>query len=217
MRMDSRPRLVALAIAMLFAVATLSACGGSSANNTDAASAQPRTVEIPVRWASGNAADLGSLLRSNPVAFVGTVVRLKEQRDVSLSEASLTGARSPSFPVSFFEVRVDEAWSQGVEPGSTVIVQQAGGVASGPDGDVRYVLDADEPLEAGAAYLFFASESPIEASALVTSPYARLELSDDGQLQPLSQWSHLKGLQAVAGLGVEQARSVVDSAGRSAP
>ncbi|MEX0785443.1 MAG: hypothetical protein WD939_02290 [Dehalococcoidia bacterium] len=214
-----RPQLVFTAVAALLVAATLSACGGA-ADPAVSSSEQPPALEIGARWASANAADLSTLIRTNPVAFVGTVVRLKEQRDESLVDPTLVGAgrRTGSLPVSFYEVRVDDAWSQGVEPGATVIVQQAGGVASGPDGDaVRLVLEADEPLEAGSSYLFFTTASRIEPSALVTSPFARLYVSSDGRLEPLSAWRHLPGLQAVAGLGVEQARAAVESAGQGTP
>ncbi len=101
----------------------------------------------------------------------------------------------------------------GLQEGSTVTVEQAGGITERSDGTtIRLVLEFDEPLEANTTYLFWASRSPNDSGTLVTSPFARLKLEADGRFVPLPAWSHLNGLRQLTGLDIEQAEQAITSA-----
>lgn len=183
------------------------------------------TVYVDARWASNNAKDLPTLLRSTGVVFVGNVVGLKEQRFENLippqrsgsldpeAEAKPTDADGPPpFPISLFDVRVERSLAGGLREGSSVTVQQAGGITERSDGTtIRLVLEFDEPLEANTTYLFWVSGDPNDSGTLVTSPFARLKLEADGRFLPLPAWSHLNGLRELTGLDIEQAEQVVTS------
>jgi hypothetical protein len=183
------------------------------------------TLYVGTRWASNNAKDLATLLRSTGVVFVGNVVGLKGQRFENLipphrssslnpeAEARPTDVDGPQpFPISLFDVRVERSLVGGLREGSTVTVQQAGGITERSDGTtIRLVLEFDEPLEANTTYLFWVSGAPNDSGTLVTSPFARLRLEANGRFLPLPEWSHLNGLRQLTGLDIEQAERVVTS------
>lgn len=208
-----KSRLAIAAAALVLGLAIHTGCADGDAAS-DGATTAPSSIEVPARWASAQAADLDTLLRSWPVAFAGTVVQLEEQRQVALVGPDLAGkgGRTSSFPVSFYEVHVEEVWSDGVLPGETVTIRQAGGLTSGADGQTVSVrLEGDELLAEGATYLFFTTTSPDDPDVFVTSPFARLEVSSAGRLVPLPAWTDLPGLRAIAGLPLEQAGAVITS------
>ena len=242
MRMASigMPATVSYSLLVLTTVVVLgillSSCAGSDAPagpsgvSQDGDSVAQDTADLPTvyvgtRWASDNAKDLATLLRSTGVVFVGTVVGLKEQRfeylipsghSTSLdpkAEGKPSDAEGPPpFPISRFDVRVERSLVGDLQEGATVTVQQAGGITERSDGTtIRLVLEFDEPLEVNTTYLFWATPSPNNDGSLVTAPFALLRLEPDGSYLPLPAWRHLGGLRQLTGLDIEQAGQVIAS------
>lgn len=194
-------------------VFVLACGGGGDATSRDAARSEASTfhedhtttVHIPTRWATGNAKDLRTLVASSGTVFVGRVTELKETRlEDPFGGAGPTGDR-PSVPVSLFTVDVESAVAGEASLGSTVIVEQVGGVSAGPNGiPTQFVLGGDEPLAVGARYLFFATTG--SSGNLTTAPFGRFEVSGDGTLAGAQQWADLGAINQLSGLRVEEAR-----------
>ena len=198
----------------------VAACGGSDSPSGDAGSAEPSAshgddgipvVHIPTRWATGNAADLRTLVATNGTVFVGRVTGLKETR----LEDPLGGAGPSSdrarVPVSVFEVKVDASLAGGARERSTVLIEQAGGVSLNLDGSHKlFVLGGDEPLAVGERYLFFATTK--SNGNLTAPPFGRFTVSGDGTLLPSATWARLGAVQQLAGLRVEEARREIAEA-----
>jgi|FLYL01.1.fsa_nt_gi hypothetical protein len=179
------------------------------------------SIYVPARWASAVASDIKTLGASSDAVFVGRVVRLKEQRDEQLvsdvsegSAAPVEGkpVREPAvFPVSVYEVRVEQTIAGGQQPGAVVFIDQAGGVTERADGSfVRLGLEGDEPLAVGERYLFFARER--DNGNLSVAPFARLLVTGHG-LEPLASWSNLGAMQALSGRSIAEAASLIQAAG----
>ena len=194
----TRPNLSWL---LILAAAGLSlfvfACGGGTDSPRDAVPSEPAhsheesdipVVHVPTRWATGNASDLRSLVASSGTVFVGRVAGLKETRvEDPFGGAGSSGDR-PSLPVSVFEVQVETSLAGEAAAGSTVIVEQVGGVLANPDGSrTRFVLGGDEPLAVGERLLFFAARK--SNGSLTAAPFGRFEVSGDGTLAAAPQWA----------------------------
>jgi hypothetical protein len=196
--------LAALAIMSALAVA----CGGSDSGSSsdhgvanEAAPAPGAPAEVPTRWASAIANDLPSLLDSSDEVFVGRVTRVTGQRDEP--------AGAPrTFPITRYEVSVEQSISGTLTPGAAVVVEQGGGTIRSSDGtETRVILHGDEFLVPGASYLFFAGYK--SNGTLAAPPFSRLRVAADGALHPLHHWASLGALQQLAGLSaVEAARAV---------
>jgi len=204
----TRPNLTWLPI---LAAAGLSlfvlACGGGTdeptngtAPNGDATAAQGGelpTIELPSLWDAGSADRLGTLIGSADVVFRGNVVALKGQRPaLSRPGGAESGAPRPRWgdtPVSQFEVLVESVVSGSITPGTSVTVEQLGGVETRADGTrVRLMLEGDEPIEVGQTYLFFGSFQ--DDGSIVAAPFGRMKVGPDGSLAAEPGWEHLGAL-----------------------
>jgi hypothetical protein len=173
-----------------------------------------RVVHVPTRWATGNASDLNTLVASSGTVFVGRVAALKETRlEDPFGGVGPAGER-PRLPVSLFEVLVEASLAGGTSAGSTVVVEQVGGVAINPDGNrTRYVFGGDEPMAVGERYLFFAATN--SNGNLVSAPFGRIAVGQDGTLVPAVTWTELGAVRQLSGLRVEEAgREVAEASGR---
>jgi hypothetical protein len=162
-------------------------------------------VHIPTRWATANASDLRTLVASSATVFVGRVTELKETRaEDAFGGAGPSGDR-PSLPVSIFEVRVEASLAGEAAAGSTVVLEQVGGILANPDGSrTRFVFGGDEPLAVGERHLFFAKRK--SNGSLAAAPFGRFEVSGDGTLASAPQWAELGVARELEGLRVEEAR-----------
>jgi len=214
-RISTRPNLISLPI---LAAAGLSlfvfACGGGSDSPRDAVPSEPAhsheesdipVVHVPTRWATGNASDLRTLVESSATVFVGRVAELKETRvEDPFGGAGSAGDR-PSLPVSVFEVQVETSLAGEAAVGTTVIVEQVGGVLANPDGSrTRFVFGSDEPLAVGERLMFFAVRK--SNGSLTAASFRRFEVSGDGTLASAPQWADLGAARELSGLRVDQAK-----------
>ena len=193
-------------IPLVTALLLLAACGGGggsddqgsvpgSHHHTTQREELP-TVALPARWAWGNAESLGTLISSADVVFSGTVIALKGQRPALSPSVGLeTQGEAPrwaDFPVSQFELRVENVVSGNLTPG-TAVIEQMGGVETRPDGtQVRLMLRGDEPLQVGGKYLFFGSFQ--KDGSIVAPPFGRMNVRPDGSLAAEAGWEHLRAL-----------------------
>jgi hypothetical protein len=208
----NRPNLTWL---LIMAVAGLSlfvfACGGGASEAPEAAEPAGHhspvqgedlpTVVLPARWAWGDAEQLGTLTNSADVVFRGTVVALRAQTPVLQqgSGAAEGGPRWADFPVSRFEVAVESSVSGGLASGSSVILQQLGGVETRPDGtQVRLMLKGDQPIQVGQKYLFFGSYQGDET--IEAPPFGRMRVEADGSLAAEAGWEHMGALEQLSRL-----------------
>jgi hypothetical protein len=229
-----RPNLRRLLVPTVAALSVfVFACGGSAENATDGGMSGGHSaamhdesglplVKVHVRWATGNAQSLPALVQSSNVVFAGEVTGLQGQRVREFSASSNSdssfardGGAAPEgglqFPISVFEVRVDQSIVGGLAEGSTVAIQQAGGVTRRSDGsNVKVVLEGDEPLEAGRRYLFFATMGP--DGTLSAPPFARLEIGVKGALEPVAGWDQLGALQRLSNVSIHEAEREIDAA-----
>jgi hypothetical protein len=204
--------LIILAIAGLSAF--VFACGDDKDSpHHDAVSTEPASsheegempvVHVPTRWATATASDLRTLVDSSGTVFVGRVAALQETRlEDPFGGAGPSGER-PRLPVSLFDVLVEASIAGGALAGATVVVEQVGGVAPNPDGSrTRYVFGGDEPMAVGERYLFFAATN--SSGNLVTAPFGRIAVGQDGTLNPSATWMELGAVRQLAGLRVEDA------------
>ena len=166
------------------------------------------TITVPARWASANANDLRSLIRSSDEVFFGRVTRVLGQRQANQPRGANSDRQG--LPLTSFEITVASAVAGTVSPGAAVVIDQVGGTVVAPGGTRRYVvLEADQLLEGGAEYLFFADRMP--DGNLTVPPFGRLEVGTDGLLEPLLVWSRLGALQELAGLSSSAAAARVGS------
>jgi hypothetical protein len=173
----------------------LAACGGGGADSST--STQHGSIEIPTRWAYGNASDLRSLMRTSDEVFFGRVSRVLGQSEAEMSPEVNSGRQGP--PLTNFEVTVTNAMTGTLAPGASVIIEQFGGTTAISGGaQVTVVLDGDRLLEDGVSYLFFADRKP--NGHLTVPPFGRLQVAADGRLQPLPVWSDLGALRLLNGL-----------------
>jgi hypothetical protein len=192
------------------------ACGGGGTDSPprSAAPSEPAhshedsdipVVHIPTRWATGNGNDLRTLVASSATVFVGQVAELKETRvEDPFGGAGPSGDR-PSLPVSVFEVQVETSLAGEAAAGTTVIVEQVGGVLANPDGSrTRFVFGGDEPLAVGERHLFFAARK--SNGSLAAAPFGRFEVSGHGTLATAPQWADLGVARELSGLRVDQAK-----------
>jgi hypothetical protein len=219
----TRPNLSWL---LILAVAGLSlfvfACaGGTDSPPRDETTSEPAhsheeseipVVHVPARWATGNASDLRSLVASSGTVFVGRIAALKETRvEDPFGGAGPSGDR-PGIPVSVFEVRVETSLAGEAAAGSTVVVEQVGGVLANPDGSrTRFVLGGDQPLAVGERHLFFAARK--SNGSLAAAPFERFEVSEDGTLASATQWAELGAVHELSGRRVEEARREIAEVG----
>ncbi|MEX0684332.1 MAG: hypothetical protein WD904_12575 [Dehalococcoidia bacterium] len=159
-------------------------------------------VHIPARYAKTLGADLDTLVSTFDVAFVGVVTGEAEQRSELMA-----GGRG-ELPVSVFTVLV-EASADAAVVGSTVEVEQLGGITTGGgtrttqgQGPVRLLMEGDSPIEVGERYLFIVKEKA--PGIYRASPMARFPI-ESGRLQPAAGWEDLGAAQEIAGLTVAQA------------
>lgn len=202
--MRHRPPLAASLLVVIGALSLFpAACGGGSGGSTT--STDPETIEIPTRWASGNAADLRTLVQNSDQVFLGRVSRV-----VGQSEPELPGAdiKRQLPPMTSFEVTVSSTMAGTLAPGATVVIEQAGGTIATSDGRrAVVVLEGDTLLEDGAEYLFFASRK--SNGNLTAPPFGRLQVTADGSLVPLDAWSELGALKQLSGLSAAAAAAAV--------
>jgi hypothetical protein len=181
-------------------------------------------VEVAARWATANARDIQTLVSTTDAVFVGEVTALSGQREERLGRAGNDGAgsntaekpatrRSADFPISIYAVLVQRSLGGALVEGSTVVLEQPGGLTTRADGSqASIILEGDQMLEAGSTYLFFASVQPY--GVVTSAPFARFVVSNDGSLAPLKTWAHLPAAQRLASLSVEEAAVEVHAAGR---
>ena len=113
-----------------------------------------------------------------------------------------------TLPLTSFEVNVTQALGGTLAQGSTVIIEQVGGITEVSGGaQTSIILEGDKRLEAGAEYLFFADRKP--NGNLTAPPFGRLQVGTDGALIVIPRWSDLGALQQLAGLQASAAASRV--------
>lgn len=181
-------------------------------------------VEVPARWASANARDVRTLVQTTDAVFVGDVTALTGQREERLGPAGNESAgsnpaqkpatrRPADFPISVYEVLVQRSLRGALAEGSTVVLEQPGGLTTRTNGSqATIILEGDQMLEAGSTYLFFANVQP--DGAVTSAPFARFVVSNDGSLAPLESWADLPAAQRLASLSVEDAVVEVQAVGR---
>jgi hypothetical protein len=203
-----RTRLPILALSALLLAVVFAACNGDSDSGDTAAE-----VEVPTRWATAHAESVEALTQFADEVFVGRVARLPEQREVTIgSGLPENSTRQPTFPLSRYEVTVEEAVLGSLAAGSVAVMEQVGGLVANDGGPgQRVVLEGDEPLEPGATYLFFANEK--SNGSYSSAPFARLRVGSGQDLSVPAVWSHLPALQALSGSTVGQAAAEVVSVG----
>jgi hypothetical protein len=211
--------LTALLAACLTAV--LAACGSVPDAERSPAGDVP-VIRMPARWASANARDVQTLVSSTDAVFVGQVTALSGQRDEHIRPTQDAGEGDPDkpatgrpagFPISIYDVLVQNSIHGSLAEGSVVVLEQPGGLSTGSDGSrAIVVLEEDELLEVGGTYLFFAN---VDADGVVTTaPFARFVVGGDGSITPLDEWRHLATAQRLESLGLEGAVQEVKSAAR---
>jgi hypothetical protein len=169
---------------------------------SDEGPGEPETIEIPTRWASANARDLRTLVRTSDEVFLGRVTRLLGQSEADQPPGA-SGSRAP-LPLTRFEITVTRALSGTLAAGDAVVIEQIGGtIEVSGGGRATMVLEDDEPLENGAQYLFFADYKP--NGNLTAPPFGRLQAGQDGSLQPLAPWGDLGALRELTGLSASDA------------
>jgi hypothetical protein len=169
-------------------------------------------VVLPARWAWGDAEHLGTLISSADVVFRGTVVALRSQKPVG-GEAAAGGPRWADFPVSQFEVGVESVISGNLTPGTSVILEQLGGVETRPDGTrVRLMLKGDQPIQAGQKYLFFGSFQGDQT--IETPPFGRMRVGENGSLAAEAGWEDLGALAQLSRLQLGDAEREISAAAR---
>ncbi len=203
-----------LAALLLFALA----CSGSSSSLNETP-AEYTTQEVPARWSVANAESLATLVGSSDAVFTGTVTRQTGQRSEPLGPAAPLGPPAPDqpasggpsgFPVSVFEVRVNEPLVGGLVAGQTVTMEQLGGIVPAGDGqDARLVLEGDTPLTSGRQYLFFATVKP--NGAYSSAPYAKIPIYEGGLSVDVA-WAHLPAVAAIAGHRADRAAQEIRDA-----
>jgi hypothetical protein len=224
--LPSLGRFLAILFGAACVVAAVSACGssGDSARNPDdgrnsVVADDVEVVEVPTHWASGNAADIKTLIASTGTVFVGEV-RAVSQRTAQIggelpggeatgANSGKPGGRQPaSFPISTFEITVVRPLAGGLSAGQAVKLEQPGGVTTQTDGgQARIQLEGDEPLEVGRTYLIFASARA--DGVLTTAPFARFAVGEDGSLASLSEWADLPAARELSGASIDEAASEV--------
>lgn len=169
------------------------------------------TIEyIPARWASAQAHDLPTLIDATGTVFVGTVLRVEDQRVEDLlppaARAQDGSTGRGTVPVTVFRVSVKQ-----VITGSAAdeeLVEQIAGTITGPDGSVTNVIsDGDERLETGETYLFFSFRK--QNGALTSPPFARFSIDEAGRLSIPGLWSDLGATRALINESVQSAASAV--------
>ncbi len=194
------------------------ACSGSS-SSVNETPVDYATQVVPARWSVANAESLATLVRSSDAVFIGTITRQTGQRSEPLSPTALFGPPAPDqsasggppgFPVSVFEVRVNEPLVGGLAVGQTVTMEQLGGIVPAGDGqDVRVVLEGDTPLTSGRQYLFFATVKP--NGAYSSAPYAKIPIYE-GALSADVAWADLPAIAAIAGQRADSAAQEIRDA-----
>jgi hypothetical protein len=193
-------RTTALLTLTALTLALFSACGGGGSND-EATSDDPQVIEVPTRWASGNANDLASLVATSDEVFTARVERLAVTREESIlrDTGEFAGRKNRStFPMSSYDITVTHSFVGGRGVGSTATLEQAGGVSAHTG--ARMMLENDPAVEVGKEYLFFATVT--EDGTLTTPPYGRLEVGA-GRLRAVGPWGELGALKQLAEVSVD--------------
>src|SRR5207247_1063519 len=153
--------------------------------------------------------------RSVDAVFVGSIAEFSGQRFESAIKPTpeTWGRVSNEFPISQFKVNVERPIVGELAAGSTVTLEQAGGMSANSDGTaVRIVLSGEEPLSVGNRYLFFAS---MKANGTFTSaPFERFLVGDGGKLAGAPGWEHLPAVKQLSMIGLEQATGEIAATAR---
>lgn len=191
-------------VALLLSLLILTACAssGDEAPQTETDADGLPVAYVAARYATGYAADLATLVTSTDASFVGEVVGTSGQRELEFQD---TGH---SVPITTYVVRVEESDGDPAV-GSTVEVEQMGGVVPGHDGNVRVVLDLDSPMYVGDRYLFIANEN---GGTYTASAFARFPI-EDGHVAAPAAWEETGASQELAGATVDQAMGKVAAVG----
>jgi hypothetical protein len=203
---------------MALAAVFVAACGGGSGSDSEpATSSSPEVIEIPTRWASGNAATLASLTAISDEVFIGRVEALQEVSELPMAAGGADrGPRPDTFPVSRYSVSVERPVQGTLAAGDTVTIEQAGGPSTQPDGTpVILVLEADDPLAPGSRYLFFAQRK--ENGSFASPPFGRLLLGPGNTLDASQRWSQLGAMQELAGVTPDQAANAIEAIEAAGP
>jgi hypothetical protein len=213
-------RFLPIAIAAVTVLAFVAGCGsgGDSAENADdgrnsSVAANVPVNDVPVRWASANARDLPTLLRSTGTVFVGRITALKGQHTQQIGRGAVvpgSGGPSVSFPITEFEVTVVRSLQSGLEEGSSLALEQPGGLITRTDGTPgRIALEGDEPIDVGKTYLIFGS---VRADGvLTTTPFGRFVV-ENGRASPPEGWEHLPAAKQIAGRTIDDVALEVENA-----
>lgn len=175
-------------------------------------------IEIGTRWSIADAKDLPTLVSSSDAIFLGTVVELQGQELRKLapdhapaSPEAVAGKPAvrremPELPISFFSVRVVQALLGTPRQGDLVVIAQGGGTIERQDGsEVEVVLESDELLKPGEAYVFFAQNSNDGTKNFTTSPIRRIGVEKNGRLKANGVWAKLGAMRELSGLDRGQA------------
>jgi hypothetical protein len=194
-------RTIALLTLTVLTLAFFSACGGGSESDDDATSSAPEVIEVPTRWASGNANDLATLVDTSDEVFTARVERLAGTREEGFlggTGESAGGKRGSTFPITSYDITITRSFVGDRAVGSAATLEQPGGISS--DTGARMMLENDPPVEVGKEYLFFATVT--DAGALTTAPFGRLEVGP-GKLTPVGPWGELGALKQLANVSAD--------------
>ena len=201
-------RTTALLTLTALTLALFSACGGGGSND-EATSDDPQVIEVPTRWASGNANDLASLVATSDEVFTARVERLAGTREEGIlggTGESTGGKRGSTFPITSYDITITRSFVGDRAVGSAATLEQAGGVSA--DTGARMMLENDPPVEVGKEYLFFATVT--DAGALTTPPYGRLEVGP-GRLTAVGPWGELGALKQLADVSADNLGGEIDA------
>lgn len=197
-------RFVAAGLTAL-AVLLMVACGSSGKEPSGAS--DPDVEVIGTRWATAEAANVRALVASSEAVFVARVTQELPQRTETLPGPADRPVESRTFPISRYEAVVESSVSGSVAPGTTVVIEQAGGEDPG-DGHL-VMLEGDELITPGT-YVFFATQK--ENGSWTSAPYGRLEVTGDGSLEAAEEWQSLPASEALDGTGLTEATGEIRSA-----
>ena len=196
-------------IVATLAVAALACSGGASDSEPGVLDDVP-VVQVHARWASANGDDIGTLLDATGTVFTGEVIGLSGQEMYETD--AVDGDGPPPFPISNFSVLVQEPFFGGLVEGSTVIINQPGGLKQQADGSwIRFVVEGDDPLEVGSSYLFWATFASDGSGHLVDAPFARMSIDSGGALRSSTFWAGVAVPALLDGMGAATAATRVQA------
>jgi hypothetical protein len=207
LRIFSRTTVVLPLTALVLVL--FAACSGGDSND-EATSSDPQVIEVPTRWASGNANDLATLVGTSDEVFTARVERLAGTREEGFlggTGESAGGKRGSTFPITTYDITITRSFLGGRAVGSPATLEQAGGVSS--DTGARMMLENDPPVEVGKEYLLFATVT--DDGALTTAPFGRLEVGP-GKLTAVGPWGELGALKQLANVSADNLGGEIDAA-----